>query len=50
MIMRCNRNKVQITDDEVNICLKALITLRNQLLQDGRYTDAVDDLILKLAK
>lgn len=45
-----NRNKVQITEDEVSICLKALITLRNELIQEGKYTDAVDDLILKLAK
>ena len=45
-----NKNKVQITDDEVNICLKALITLRNELIQEGKHTDAVDDLILKLAK
>lgn len=45
-----NRNKVQITEDEVNVCLKALIILRNELIQEGKYTDAVDDLILKLAK
>ena len=33
-----------------NIIIKALIELRNQLIAEGRYTDAVDELILKVTK
>ena len=35
-------------DDEVNLIIIALIELRNRLLEEGRYTDAVDELIIKL--
>ena len=33
---------------EVNIIIKALIELRNQLIAEGRYTDAVDDWLSKV--
>ena len=45
-----NKFKLPTTEDVVNICIRALITLRNELIHEGRYTDEVDDLILKLAK
>ena len=45
-----NKFKFPMTEDEVNICIKALITLRNELIREGKYTDAVDELILRLAK
>lgn len=45
-----NRFKFPMTQDEINICIKGLLTLRNELLAEGKYTDAVDDLILRLAK
>lgn len=42
------KRKFKLDDYEVNIIIKALIELRNQLIAEGRYTDAVDELILKM--
>lgn len=42
--------KIRFDDNEVSILIYALNELRNQLIREGRYTDAVDELILKLAK
>lgn len=42
------KRKFKFDDYEVNIIIKALIELRNQLIAEGRYTDAVDDLLIKL--
>ncbi|NLD20564.1 MAG: hypothetical protein GX663_10055 [Clostridiales bacterium] len=42
--------KIRFNDNEVSIMIYALNELRNQLIREGRYTDAVDELILKLAK
>ena len=44
-----NKTKVQMTEDEKTILILALNELRNKLLSKGRFTDAVDELILKLA-
>ncbi|MGM9628964.1 MAG: hypothetical protein ACI3V4_12910 [Faecousia sp.] len=33
---------------EYRILVKSLIQLRNKLIQQGRFTDCVDDLILKV--
>lgn len=44
------KRRFKFDDYEVNIIIKALIELRNQLIAEGRYTDAVDDLLIKLCK
>ena len=44
------KRKFKFDDYEVNIIIKALIELRNQLIAEGRYTDAVDDLLIMLCK
>ena len=44
------KRKFKFDDYEVNIIIKALIELRNQLIAEGRYTDVVDELIIRLAK
>ena len=41
------RSKFKFTHDEVRIIVMALVELKNQLLSEGRYTDAVDDLLIK---
>ena len=41
------KREFKFDDYEVNIIIKALIELRNQLIAEGRYTDAVDELLLK---
>lgn len=33
---------------EINIIILALVELRNRLIEEDRYTDAVDELIIKL--
>ena len=40
--------KMNVTDAESQLILYSLVELRNSLIKEGRYTDAVDDLILKL--
>lgn len=44
------KRRFKFDDYEVNIIIKALIELRNQLIAEGIYTDAVDDLLIKLCK
>ena len=41
------RPKFRFTHDEVRIIVMALVELKNQLIAEGRYTDAVDDLLIK---
>ena len=40
------KRRFKFDDYEVNIIIKALIELRNQLIEEGRYTDAVDELLI----
>ena len=42
------KRKYKFDDYEVNIIVRALVELRNQLIAEGRYTDAVDELLTKL--
>ena len=44
-----NKIKVPMTEDEKTILILALNELRNKLISEKTYTDAVDELILKLA-
>ncbi len=39
--------KFRFTHDEIRIIVMALVELKNQLIAEGRYTDAVDDLLIK---
>ena len=41
------RPKFRFTYDEVRIIVMALVELKNQLIAEGSYTDAVDDLLIK---
>lgn len=41
------RPKFKFTHDEVRIIVMALVELKNQLIEEGRYTDAVDDLLIR---
>ena len=42
--------KYRFTHDEVRIIVMALVELKNQLLAEGRYTDAIDDLLIKFVE
>lgn len=39
--------KYKFTYDEIRIIVMALVELKNQLLAEGRYTDAVDELLIR---
>lgn len=40
------KRRFKFDDYEVNVIIRALVNLRNQLIAEGRYTDAVDELII----
>ena len=40
-------SKYRFTYDETRIIVLALIELKNQLIAEGRYTDAVDELLIR---
>ena len=42
--------KYKLDEYEISITIRALVELRNKLVEEGKYTDAVDELILKFAK
>lgn len=37
-----------LTDDEYSQVIHSLIELKNNLIQAGKYTDVVDDLLVRL--
>lgn len=39
--------KYRFTHDEIRIIVFALVELKNQLLAEGRYTDVVDELLIR---
>lgn len=42
------KKRFKFDDYEIRILILALNELRNQLIAEGRYTDAVDELMIKL--
>ncbi len=48
--MRTPKFHVYLTTEEKRLLLNALIDERNLLIATGKYTDAVDDLIIKITK
>lgn len=48
MFMREKLNHLYVDNHERKILLHSLVELKNQLIQQGRYTDCVDELIFKV--
>ena len=46
--MREKKYHIYLTDDEQSRVIQSLIRLKNSLIAHGRYTDAVDDVLLKV--
>ena len=46
--MREKLNHLYVNSQERTILLHSLVELKNQLIQQGRYTDCVDELIVKV--
>ena len=40
--------RLTLNDHEYRIVINAINNMRNRLIQEGRYTDAVDELLLKV--
>jgi len=48
--MKSHKYHVYLTTEEKRILLKALLNERNILIARGMFTDALDDLIIKITK
>lgn len=48
--MRNPKYHLYLTSDERSTVINSLIDLRNELISQGRYTDIVDELLIKLTK
>ena len=48
--MRNLKYHVYLTPDERRTVINSLIDLRNNLISQGRYTDIIDELLIKLTK
>lgn len=46
--MREKQNHLYLDNHERTILLHSLVELKNQLIVQGRYTDCVDELIIKV--
>lgn len=46
-----NKNyHLSLNKEEFDLIINCLIELKNNLIQEGRYTDAVDDILIKMLK
>ena len=48
--MKIPKYHIYLTLDERRTVINSLIDLRNDLISQGKYTDIIDDLIIKLTK
>ena len=48
--MRNPNYHIYLTPDERRTVINSLIDLRNDLISQGRYTDILDELLIKLTK
>lgn len=48
--MRNPKYHIFLTPDERRTVINSLIDLRNDLISQGRYTDIIDELLIKLTK
>lgn len=46
--MREQKYHLYMDSDERRILLESLVELKNQLIRQGRYTDCVDEIIIRL--
>ena len=49
-LMKDRQFHIYLDDEEFRQVLQALIALKNNLIAQGRYTDAVDDVLIKFTK
>ena len=47
--MKSPKYHLYLTNEERSEVLKSLIDLKNDLIEQGRYTDVIDEIIIKLS-
>lgn len=50
MTMRNPKYHIYLTPDERHTVINSLIDLRNDLILQGKYTDIIDELLIKFTK
>ena len=48
--MKAEKYHIYLSTKERNKIVASLINLKNKLIEQGRYTDAVDDVLFKVLK
>lgn len=48
--MKEEKYHLYLDDNEYSKVIQSLVCLKNSLIEQGRYTDAVDDILIKLSK
>ncbi len=48
--MKSPKYHLYLTNKEYTQVINALVGLKNELINEGRYTDAVDELLIKFSK
>ena len=48
--MRTPKYYLYLANEEYRLVLQFLVSIKNNLIRKGSYTDAVDDIIIKLSK
>lgn len=47
-MLKKQKRYLYLDDEEISVMLQSLIHLKNTLIREGRYTDCVDELIVKV--
>ena len=48
--MKDPKYHIYLTNEERSVVLKSLIDLKNEMIVQGKYTDVLDEIIVKLYK
>lgn len=48
--MKFPKYYLYLTEEEHHLLIQALIDLKNKLLNEGRFTDAVDEVLIKVIR
>ena len=48
--MKNTKYIIKLNSAETDIVIRSLVDLRNSMLEQGRYPDCVDDVIIKISK
>ena len=48
MFKRQKKVVLRVTDTEYRLMVASMVALRNKLISEGRYTDCIDEMLLKL--